>query len=342
MRITAAGLALLLASGCGPSGTIGNGTGDDDGTGTPDAAPFHPGADGGGPSEFADAAVCDQTTPITVTQSPPPDLLIVLDKSGSMGDPLNGGLPKWLVMQQALTSVIDMHATTIRFGLETFPSDDTCGAGWVGAGVGSDPGTLKTLLQLTLPGGATPIPPSLDAARSYYAGQPINMAGRFVLLATDGQSNCGGGDPNTVSSSEAITAAAALSAAGIKVFVLGFGDPATTDPATLQAMAQMGGTGMPYQANSPAQLDAALAAIAGQVAVPPCTFQLAATPGDASLLGVTFDGAAVPRNPSHQSGWDYDPATNSITFYGATCIKLQSGSVSSVHVDYGCGGPVIG
>jgi hypothetical protein len=49
----------------------------------------------------------------------------------------------------------------------------------------------------------------------------------------------------------------------------------------------------------------------------------------------------VPRDPNHTSGWDYDALTNSITFYGATCDQLQSGTVSSVRVDWGCAGPVV-
>lgn len=40
-------------------------------------------------------------------------------------------------------------------------------------------------------------------------------------------------------------------------------------------------------------------------------------------------------------GWDYDPTTNTITFYGADCATVQSGSVTNVQVDFGCPGPLI-
>ncbi len=133
---------------------------------------------------------------------------------------------------------------------------------------------------------------------SYYQSIPTNPNGRFVLLATDGQPNCG--DPNDSSVptvTQSIAAIGALAGAGVKTFVLGFGDAVVSDPTTLQAMAQAGQTGMYYAATSPAQLDAALDAIAGQISVPPCTIGLVTTPDDPAKLGVFFDGTAVPRSP---------------------------------------------
>ncbi len=53
------------------------------------------------------------------------------------------------------------------------------------------------------------------------------------------------------------------------------------------------------------------------------------------------DGPLIPRNEARTSGWDYDEATNTITFYGAECDQLQSGSVGEVNVDFGCPGPLI-
>src|SRR5688572_6468257 len=98
---------------------------------------------------------------------------------------------------------------------------------------------------------------------------------------------------------------------------------------------------MYYQANSPDQLQMALQQISGQVSVPSCTFELTSAPDDPSRLAVSVNGNPVPRSASHTTGWDYDATTNTITFYGPSCSELQSGTVTEVHVDYGCGGPVV-
>jgi hypothetical protein len=49
------------------------------------------------------------------------------------------------------------------------------------------------------------------------------------------------------------------------------------------------------------------------------------------------DPTPIPSDPAQ--GWQYDPATNQITFYGSSCQALQSGSVSDVDVVYGCTEP---
>jgi hypothetical protein len=132
---------------------------------------------------------------------------------------------------------------------------------------------------------------------------------------------------------------AALKAAGIPTFVLGFGNGANAG--TLQAMAQAGGQAQYYAANSPAELELALDTIAGQVALPDCTFALGEAPDDPTRLRLFFDNSEVGRSSQHTDGWDYDDASNSVTIYGASCDQLQSGGVGEVRVDYGCEGATI-
>jgi hypothetical protein len=38
-------------------------------------------------------------------------------------------------------------------------------------------------------------------------------------------------------------------------------------------------------------------------------------------------------------GWDYDPATNQVTFYGDECQQLKDGTVTDVDVVFGCNEP---
>lgn len=339
MNRTAALASLLLTIGlplAGCDSIIGGGeiTGGSDG-----------GAGGDDDDEFgdSDAAICDQVAPVEITEVPPPDLLLVVDKSGSMAEPLGTGDQKWATMRNALNTVVTTYQDGIRFGLMLYPIDNVCGAGAVLSGIApTNAAAISTVLNLTSPEGGTPTHTTMTAALQYYNGLPVNPQGRYVLLATDGQPNCANlDDPNIPTITESIAAIQAARGAGINTFVLGFGDGVNSDPATLQAMADAGGTGMFYAANSPAELQAALDAIAGSISVPDCTFALDTVPADPDRLGVYLDDAQVPRSPSHADGWDYDPATNSITLYGSTCDDLQSGAVSTVRVDYGCGGPVV-
>ncbi len=328
-------LASTLALGC--SGNFGSTEADDDDTIS--------GADAGKPDdEFddVDAEICDQTTPIEITGVPPPDLLLVVDKSGSMSETLGTGDVKWWVMRDALTSIVSDYEGGINFGLLLFPFGSECTAGIVSSQIGAPASDISLTLNLTIPAGGTPTHTTLQGALQYYNGIDVNPQGRYVLLATDGQPNCRDmNDPNVPTVTETIAAINALRSANIPTYVLGFGDAVNNDPTTLQSMAEAGGTGNYYACNSPAELQAALDAIAGSLEVPPCTFDLAVVPEDPDKIAVFFDGEPVPRDPGHQNGWDYDAVSNQITIYGAACDELQSGSVTEVTVDYGCGGPVV-
>ena len=48
---------------------------------------------------------------------------------------------------------------------------------------------------------------------------------------------------------------------------------------------------------------------------------------------------SIPRDPTHMNGWDYDPATNQITFYGPACDALKAGTVTDVDIVFGCDEP---
>jgi hypothetical protein len=346
MRLQRVVLSSLLVSagvgiGTGCAGDIGNdnsgsGGGDDDGVGGP-------GSDGG-PGEFGpDAPVCDQNTPITATQTnATPDMLLVVDKSGSMDDPLGTGEKKIVVMKDALSQVLPTHDAKIHYGLLTYPSGGQCGAGTVLTPIAPmNAANVIAAVTPVTPGGYTPTYKAIAAAGTYYGTIPANPDGRFVLLATDGLPNCNGGN-TTPSVDQSVAAIAALAAQGIKTFVIGFGDVAAADPTTLTAFAQAGGTTDFYAASSPQQLQQALESISGAITTVSCTFALATTPADVDKLTVTLNGTVIVRDLSHQTGWDYDPATNSINFYGDTCASIKAGAGGAIGVNFGCeGGPVI-
>jgi hypothetical protein len=260
------------------------------------------------------------------------------------------------IMKRALTEVVTANDRRINWGLMLFPSDGMCGAGTVRnpiAPMNAGPvnGTIAGIRSdffgcASVNTGATPTHTSIDAARSYYASIPPNPIGRYALLATDGLPNCGpeipdgGGTEETVD--ETVAAIAALRTDGINTYVIGFGAGFDGSGDALMRMAVAGGTMRPYTAMSAADLDMALDAIAAEVIPPSCTVMLDGPPRDPMLFRVSFDGGPlIPRNTSHTSGWDYDPATNTITFYGPDCGRIERGEVVSVDVDFGCPGPLI-
>ncbi len=317
-------------------------------SGGADGGPSHHG-DGGGNNEFTDAMVCDQSAPIMVTKvTKIPDMLLVVDESGSMDqalDPSGAGPSKWQVMHTGLDTVLTAKNADINFGLTLFPSDGQCGAGTINVPVmPMNAPAIQAQLAGVAPGGATPTYIALQGALQYYQGVTPNPDGRFVLLATDGEPNCAGNgaDPGGQTISESVAAIQALAAAGIKTFVIGFGSDITADPTTLMSFATAGQTMMYYPANSPDQLNMALAAISGSITSASCTYTLATMPQDITKLTVKVGGMTIPLDHSHTMGWDYDPGTNSITFYGSTCDQIQTGTLTDVSIDYGCGGPVIG
>jgi hypothetical protein len=284
----------------------------------------------------------------------PPDLLIVLDRSGSMI--LAPGFPpigesKWSIMSSALTDLTAAKEGNIRFGLSVFPTDNACGVS-PGAAVPiaiDNAAEIASWMSSNGPDGNTPAQFGLQEALDIYTSIPVNPEGRYVLFATDGIPNCGGDPPNVdiVSDAETVAAVEALTAAGIPTYVLGFGDPLGFDPAVLNDAALAGGVpragGPPhfYHANNAAELDAVLEDISGGVIVPSCSYELASPPPDPDLVTVLADGVAVPRSPSHANGWDYHPDASTITFFGTYCTDIEAGIITSVQFIFGCPGPIV-
>jgi hypothetical protein len=121
---------------------------------------------------------------------------------------------------------------------------------------------------------------------------------------------------------------------GVSTYVIGFGSVAQSNPAALTEWAAAGGTTNFYPAESPQALSQALGTISGQVTLASCAITPDRRPTELDELSVVIDGDVIPRDPVH--GWQYDPATNTITFYGNACTRIRSESVQSVRLDYGC------
>lgn len=346
MRTIFASLASLVIA-CGPPKA--SGTGDDDGSGSGAVD-----ADTTSDADFTpvDGMTCgaQQANIGVMNLGDPPDLLVVLDRSGSMS-----GIPfqippvfvtKWDSMKTALKTTVMAKQAQIKFGLLEFPSDDNCAATAtpsVGIGLNTYPG-FNTYFSTRGPNGNTPAHLALAGALTYYNQIPVNPAGRYVLFATDGLPNCLGGVADAASGTETVAAVTALKNAGIKTYVLGFGEFGGGDILNSAAVAggvPQAGAVKYYQVNNQAQLDAALTAISGGIIVPSCSFALQSTPPDPNNVTVTINGTPVPRSPSHANGWDYSPNAMTITFFGSYCTQIMNGASSNVSFVYGCPGPVI-
>ena len=214
----------------------------------------------------------------------PSRALIVLDKSSSMVTGTIGGIPKWDIAARALDTVVSTFEGSIELGLMLFPHAGMCSAGQVDVapslGMRDE---IMTALGTPPPdaGNWTPMAQTLDAA----AGVPAlgdAARSRYVILITDGWQWCSPYDPATRLTP--VESVRRLRLMGVKSFVVGFGD--AVDALALNQMAVEGGTALTgcdptgdtpmaaspcyFRAESPAELDAALDAIATSVSAEIC------------------------------------------------------------------------
>jgi hypothetical protein len=129
----------------------------------------------------------------------------------------------------------------------------------------------------------------------------------------------------------------------VTTFVVGFGTG--VNMAEMNKLADLGGAPLTgtthyYQADTAAQLATAFASISNLVVS--CDYHVDPAPPDISMTYVFFNGTEViPQDPTHADGWDYDPATQTLTFYGADCDRLKTRVVTDVDVEFGCPTPPV-
>ncbi len=281
----------------------------------------------------------------------PPNMLLVQDRSCSMKDNV-GGKTKWQISVEAINQITTTYKDKIRFGMTWFPDieGDKC--------LQETPvpvpcaGGTESQIQALFSASLAPADPfypdgpcvtNIDTAimqASAEASLKDPTRQNFAVLITDGKQagcNAAGGDAGTVN----ILAGMFAAVPPIPTFVVGFG--AETDPAQMNAFADAGGvprndpTTRYYQADDAATLQQALDVIAGSVVG--CTLLLGDVPPDPADLYAFLDNLPVTRDPTHQSGWDYDAATNTVTFYGTDCDNLKNGVVKDVDIVFGCNEP---
>jgi hypothetical protein len=142
-----------------------------------------------------------QTAEATYT---PVNVLLVADKSASMAQiPPGIGTDPWTRLKSALGELLPRTAELVRFGLIVFPAadcaDGTCCEVPASVTVPIETGSaaaqsVLSVLDGVLPAGRSPAAAALARALEYFtAGAGSSLAGdKYVLLATDGDVNCGG------------------------------------------------------------------------------------------------------------------------------------------------------
>ncbi|MCA9601598.1 MAG: VWA domain-containing protein [Myxococcales bacterium] len=341
-------LALVSIAACGGGGQGSDGQNNGGGNGADGGDASLDGAGGGNNNGNGNGNTCEE---INVAASRGiPNVLIVLDKSGSMND---GN--RWTQAVPAVNNVVANLESNIAFGLMLFGYAQTCGTGQVVVqpvlGAASD---IDDALDATGPLGGTPTAASLDRARVELA----KLSGAsYVLLVTDGAPNCngslnrnscqctcstsqckctgtGGAATNCLDDTRTVQSVADLATAGIPTYVIGFDTDAWGD--VLDAMASAGGTGSSayIPVTDGTQLESKLSELAGNVVS--CSYNLEMTPSDYRYVRVTLDGMDVKHvsQTGGTSGWVL--TGNTVELKGSTCDYVKSTEGAKLSIKVAC------
>jgi len=281
-----------------------------------------------------------------------PNMMILLDRSGSMDGDI-GGRTRWDVAKDAVRTVTERFDDSIRFGLATYSSclPGGCSAGSIVVPIGDTNATAVNgfLAPLAGRGSRSGTPPdylcdsgdpetSTGKSLQVLVGEPTlqdTERDNTVLLVTDGaeSGSCVEGGIDGPAGAANLLG----QTVPVKTYVVGFSRD--VDAAALDRVAMAGGTGMFHPADDAASLVSALEAIASDVAT--CVYRLDMAPPDTTMLYVYFndDPAGVPQDAA--DGWTYDEATMTLECHGASCAQIQMGAVTDIDVVYGCEGPVL-
>jgi hypothetical protein len=261
-----------------------------------------------------------------------PEILVVLDRSGSMaGEAWN----------QAILAIDALIAAFpgYRFGLSMYPAvgeELDCKPGKLDVTPGEDTGTAihETLhdpaAEVVLDRGYTPTSATLRAAEPYLTTQLDVVQDRFVLLVTDGQPNCNAAGPAKATEDLAATldVLADLAAQHVPTFVFGYRTEALAT--VMDQMAAAGGTVKHHAVEDDATILAAFEALGSSLAA--CTFELdEAAPGP-EFVRVRLDGVDLALD---SDGFTLE-GEKTIRLGGDACAALRDGSQHAISVSVEC------
>ncbi|MEO6952950.1 MAG: VWA domain-containing protein [Polyangia bacterium] len=294
----------------------------------------------------------EQTYALSITQNPP-NIHLVIDRSGSMSlsattgaPPKNGDTAKWDDLSSTLTNLLGTYGGQAnQWGMSIFPTTQTyesCVAGNIAVPM-ADPASSVPAIEnvigqynstnLLQYNGKTPTSAAIQGVLSNVSLSATDR-NNYVVLMTDGIPTCG---TNPGSDVAPLIAQLAAQTPSVRTFVIGFGSDTQSNPTFLNQWAVSGHTDLPgatkyYQASNAAALQQAFSDIVSGVAA--CTFTLTAPPADPTLVVGQLNGAAIATDASN--GFTYDVATQSVTFHGSSCQLIQGDPSTQVSVVYGC------
>jgi hypothetical protein len=339
----------------GTGGAVVMGTGGLGGTG--------PGSDVG---IAVDAAPpnCGQTS---VSVMPlPPDILIVQDRSLSMtddssgqscvkptpanGDGMCGAASKWAQTIAAINQVVGQTQSKVNWGLMFLGDEvDQCGAATAPV-VNITPGNSSQLIQAALNGVqfngklGTPTAAVMNNAVKYLQGLTDDNP-KYLLLATDGEPNCAGGNLNMSDGTGAENAVTAAYTAGFPTFVVGIATATVASASiALNTMAvnggeaQVGAATQYYAVTDTAGLETVLGQIIGKAVS--CTIPLTGVSGNLDKVAVSAkdaSGNTIEIMQDSTNGWSYTDATKTaIILNGDACNNLKSVTYTGFQFIYTC------
>jgi hypothetical protein len=283
---------------------------------------------------------CEAKSLLAKPQSP--DILIVLDRSGSMvGFPFSG-VDRWTPSTSAVVKLTSNLTSTVKFGLMLFPAAATAGGvpaacepGAVSVPIALDsaPQIASTLAMSRPDVGSTPTASALTAALQALDVPPCgdcDASKKYVLLVTDGAPTCSADPVNDTNA-----AIDALTSAKIATYVIGYG---TTDPAVAAIMdgfAQHGGTDKHFAVENEQSLVAELTRITGSLV--PCEYELENDIEDAKFVSVTIDGVAYAQGKD----WRVEGRTIILDPAAGACSKLRDAKIHDLLITKECKEPEI-
>jgi hypothetical protein len=325
------------------------------------------------PGEFSSDPLGTNAACVTAVKNaslPPVNLVIMYDKSGSMGNPAEGGDPKakWIPVNTGMKAFFaDPASSGYNASLQFFPAPGdlptTCGAAYASPLVPltslSAGAPLSSALDSASPQGGTPTLPALRGAISYAqstsAARPDEKT--VVVLVTDGEPGLfvngqvqAGCENNDITHVAGAASDAFHASPSVPTYVIGVGSSLNK----LQAIASAGGTGSAFMISvsdpteTKLQLQKAFEAIRSQVKVS-CNFAVPAAPVGQTLdkdhINVGFTAGSggetalvYSKDCTAPNGWRYDNAAapTQIELCPSSCGAAQSDPNGKLRVAVGC------
>lgn len=292
------------------------------------------------------------------------------DSGCGVADPTPGS--RWEVFKTQLTGALDTLPETSSVGLMHYPtgkgtfSGDPTGCVPQTADVPLAPlSTSKPLVTAELaqivPQGGTPTHDAVTAALAQLE-QAAGTGAGFLVLATDGQATfCAGCDLFCTSDELAadneilVQEVAAAASMGIRTFVLGAPGSeayrgilsrvaAAGQTSVSPGCSDAGPTYCHYDMTTAPDFGAALsdALLAVGSKALSCVYDIPPQDGtfDPTLVNVQLssgsDTQTIPKDTSHQAGWDYSADQQQVILYGAACDEAKAALNGSITILYGC------